>query len=297
MRLHLKLFNAILLAGCVALIGCSKAPVSEIQDTPTKQSPQIKTVAQKPSQDSDTKADTEEKVSNAKSTANASANSNDSSAKGTVAVTAEKEVSPETKIAERNEQAAEKLKQLNSEYSSAVAGWRKKRRSARTPEQIKAWTESDPKNEFGKQFLSLAEEYSGTEGAKPFLLAALRNGAGEAKSSASEQLLELASMDFGTLESEGILVNLAQSGSGEHQKKAIEQILTIASAEPSSPSATRLLDAMLQVRGMEEEKNKAAQIMIDQADSDIRSNQSAKKQRHFPVWLITTSTTRSCWTS
>ena len=149
------------------------------------------------------------------------------------------------------------------------------RRSAKTAKERKAWMDSDPKKEFGQKYVDLAEEFSGTESSYQLLMAALNKGTGKAKSTASNQLLELAAMDSGTLKSEGILITLAQSGSPDAQKKASEQILELASANPTSDSASRLLNGMLEVRGKSEGKTKAALMLIDQIDSDIRSNKSA----------------------
>ncbi|MDG1875415.1 MAG: hypothetical protein P8J27_15990 [Mariniblastus sp.] len=184
------------------------------------------------------------------------------------------------KQAEKIKNGRMALSKLTRDFQAARSKWSK---SMRRPADRATALKADPSNEFGKKFIALADEYSGTEIAIEALKAALSRSTGKDKTIVSNRLLEMAEMEWGPNVSPdvkaktGVLLNmLAMSGAAESKNKALNMLLEPAKADPDSDSSKKVFEQILRMRGQFAAKTEAAMLLMRLADDDISSDSSAE---------------------
>lgn len=274
----------ILLLGVLFFTACSKAPVGEL--TVSGDSGAIETTALSHAQsDSDSheataaKALTENSIETAAKTPGELDVASDPA---TESSEAEKSNPPSPEeiaaaaLAKRVETAQSQLADLDSQYAAAYKTWLTDYRSAKTPEARQAMLLESPNIEFGKKYIALADKFSGTPAASTSLRNAMKRGTSETKQIAASRLFKLAQADPGTLESEKLLFSITMIGDQETKQNASLALADIVVKDPLllSEAAQRIAPRLLGFKPKLAGKEPVANVLINHADQDIRSNKS-----------------------
>ena len=176
---------------------------------------------------------------------------------------------------ERIKLAEQTFNGLEENFKEKFAEFRKRSRQVRSRAEYNEVQRSNPASDFAKQMFELAEDYADTPTAKRALNAAIKQGSGSGKNSAMRRLLEMAEMDKTSERATEIFELLMQSGSGQPQRKAMQNLMELAEKEPTTDRSINILKRIASMRGRMPGKQKALELLFEQAQTDARSNRSA----------------------